>query len=558
MNFSCSKWFLLGSEIGSLDLEKKLRFCEYCFQGYQNFLKLKNNHSHKNTESFSQFTNYLIKEKEDNSSKKHRIFFTEPPNIPFLDEKQNEIIFRNIEELITFIFKYHKIYDKWYKLLINQIEKAVKNVLPNTILCSDSMDINNYVKIKKIPYEDETFTNYINGVLCRKNISDKKMRSNHISPKILIATQIELVGNSDLTMFDNLIHNEKKQIKKIIDKIMKLKPNVILIEKSINRIAYEYFKEADIIIIIKIKHELLKRIARVTKATIIKNLSYLDKIPEDKLIGTCEKLYIKKFFYEGYQTDKTKKKNEKNNDSSLKNDKFNDPFYLFIEVIPPYLGSTIIISGPNDQELNIVKESLKLSLKLARNSFLEKDLVINETILLNQINIESYKNRNMAKNFENFGSLSDDSSFNNNRDNSQKNKYKREGDFSTYLFNKMPMEDIISKQFINYTKVCYVKGFLENCNEICANEEALKFFYENFGEKNKRNEISPFNYFVEICELPSTIQIEYYSDEDLALGKLTFFIESMFFAYFSKIFLFFLLLNKKKCLFFKNNIFFIK
>ena len=527
----------MGFEIGSHEREKKFRFCDYCYQGYNNFLKLKSNPLNKaSTENFSHFTNYLLKEKEDITNIKHRVFFNEPTNIPFLQEKHNEIVNKNNEELITFIFKKYNIYEKWYKLLVNLIENAVKNVR----FRGDCMDINNYVKIKKIPYEDESLTKYVNGLVCHKNISDKKMKNHFISPKILITTQIELIGNTDLTMFDNLIQNEKKQIKKIIDRIMKLKPNIILIEKSINRIAYEYFKEADIIVLIKIKHNLIKRIARVTKATIIKDLSDLDKLPEDKILGTCDKFYIKKFFIEGYNKKNYNKMNEKfekfeKNENFIQFDKIetfdqfhkneklkeieykkeetpNDPNYLFIETNSPFLGSTLIISGPNEEELKTIKYCLKLTLKLVRNFLLEKDLVTTEIILINQINIESEKNDQIVKKSLSFGSFID-----------QKNiqedlKHKREGDFSRYLFTKMSFEDIVSKQYIHYTKVCYVRGFLENCNEICGNEEAVKCFYQNFNENKKKRETAIFDYFVEICELPSSIKIKYYSEEDCGLG----------------------------------------
>ena len=506
----------MGYEIEAKEKEKKFRFCDYCFQGYKNFIKLKTNPLNKPTETFSQYTNYLIKEKEDFSIK-HRVFFTETGNITPLQEKHNDIITKINEDLITFIFKKRNIYDKWYKLLKELVDKAVKDLLTNTNSTqkADFMDINNYIKIKKIPYSDETFTKYVNGVVCRKNINDKNMKNKFISPKILIATQIELAGNTDLTMFDNLIQNEKKQIKKIINKIMKFKPNIILIEKSINGIAYEYFKEANIIVIKKIKHELLKRIARVTKATIIKDINNFEKIPEDKILGTCEKFHIKKFFIDGY---KSKSKYDSKSDPleiSFKKEENNDPNYLFLEGCDPFLGGTIIISGPSEAELKIIKDSLKLSLKLVRNFILERDIVTNEILLINQINIEKYKAQ--IKKSGSFGSFTDEKLL---LEEPQRNLYKREGDFSKYLFNKMSLEDVVSRQYIQYTKVGFVRGFLENCNEICANEEAVKFYYQKFNEKDKKlgGIYSPFDFFVEICELPTPVKIEYYSEEDFGLG----------------------------------------
>lgn len=479
-------------------------------------------------ETLSQIQNYLLKDKEDlNSSNiKHRVFFTETTNIPFLHEKHQEIVSKNNEELITFIFKKYKIYDKWFKKLFDLIEKSVRNILPSTINRADVMDINKYVKIKKIPYKDETLTKYMNGVVCRKNIIDKKMKNRFPAPRIFIATQIELVGNSDLAVFENLIQNEKKQIRKVIDKIMKLRPDVILVEKSINRIALEHFKEKEIIIIVKIKHHLLKRIARVTKATILKDLNMLEKLSEDKILGSCENFEIKKFFIDDYKMSNPptnqspsffkefdlRKGTIEGDGTTKKEDSSDDPNYLFIEVMNQFLGSTLIISGPKEEELMIVKDCLKLSLKLMRHFILEKEVVMNEIILINQINFEKYRNQQLLKKSESFGSMVDENLLEEFR-----NYYRREGDFSRYLFNKIGMEGACFKRFINYTKVCYAKSSWENSNEICANEEAVKYYYQLFGDKKKKNEKSTVE-FLEICELPSSVKIEYYSEEDLALG----------------------------------------
>lgn len=502
-------------QIGITEKEKKYRFCEYCYQGYNNFMKLKKTNMDKK-EELGKNRYPQIKEKVDDSlSVKHRVFFAENVQIPYLHETHNEIVARNIEEIISFIFKKKNIYEKWFNILKQLIDQTMKNIFLVSVNQNEFLEIQKIVKIKKIPYIDNSLTKAVNGVVCRKNISDKKMKNFILSPRLFIATQIDLIEHTDLVNFDNLIQNETKQIKKIINKIMKLRPDVILVEKSINRIAYEYFKEADIIVMIKVKHDLLKRIARVTKAKIIKDLTQLDKLTEDKILGTCEKLYIKKYFVEDYSQSKmTTKVNQKletklSSDSDLYSN--SDPFFLFIETKNSFFGVTILISGPNEDELVEVKSALKMCVNLVKSFILEKDIVTNEMVLHQQINIEKLKNRPLIKSESFSSSLIDD-----NFVESIKNYHKREGDFSRYLFNKMTFEQIYNNQSIEYTKIWYVKGFLENCNEICANEEAVKNFYERFGTKEKTKNI--FDYFVEICELPVPIKIKYYSEEDLTLG----------------------------------------
>lgn len=48
------------------------------------------------------------------------------------------------------------------------------------------MDITKLVKIKKIQFQDESKTQYIKGVICRKNLSNRKMKTLYENPKILI------------------------------------------------------------------------------------------------------------------------------------------------------------------------------------------------------------------------------------------------------------------------------------------------------------------------------------------------------------------------------------
>jgi hypothetical protein len=51
---------------------------------------------------------------------------------------------------------------------------------------NEPMDINYYVKIKKLIYYDQSLTGYFRGVVFRKNVAHKRMRQSFLNPKILI------------------------------------------------------------------------------------------------------------------------------------------------------------------------------------------------------------------------------------------------------------------------------------------------------------------------------------------------------------------------------------
>ena len=123
------------------------------------------------------------------------------------------------------------------------IRKAVEDVNIDSISASgEPMDINFYVKIKKIPFIDQSVTGYFKGVVFRKNVAHKKMKSSFLTSKLMIITgnlEVTETISSNNQTFENLVNNERKNIKRNVDKIVKLKPDLLLVEKSANRYATE-------------------------------------------------------------------------------------------------------------------------------------------------------------------------------------------------------------------------------------------------------------------------------------------------------------------------------
>ena len=294
--------------------------------------------------------------------------------------------------------------------LFEMLKHALSEVHPNTSNSTDWMNITNFVKIKKIPFSDTSMTKYYNGVVCRKTVSDKKMLNIKFNnPQIMIISSIE-ASNEDLTNFDHLIQNEKKTIKKINDKILKLKPNLILIEKSINRISHDFLKEKGVVLVLKVKSALLKRIAKLTRTKVIQDVAHLEKIKNNFKLGTCEKFYISKFFVESYDLEE---KNISEND------------YLFLEGCNSKYGVTITISGPSKEKLKIVKKCLNDALVLFRDLVLEKEVILSDKMFNYQLS--AIESPHEAVN--------------------------QQGNFNSYLFERIPLNEYLKISSIIYTKV---------------------------------------------------------------------------------------------------------
>ena len=69
------------------------------------------------------------------------------------------------------------------------------------------MDINSYIKIKKIPFINEDETAYIRGIVIKKNVALKKMITYFDNPKILIIKDsLDLTDNFEASLKSNDSH----------------------------------------------------------------------------------------------------------------------------------------------------------------------------------------------------------------------------------------------------------------------------------------------------------------------------------------------------------------
>lgn len=161
------------------------------------------------------------------------------------------------------------------------------------------------------------------------------MKSNFENPSILlVCNSIEMSSSdSQLISFEDFAENEKKFRNKIIDKIKKIKPNIIFVEKSINGYIHDFLFKAGITSVQKIKLKLLNRLARFTRAKIVENLRNIDPTKPKKVLGNCTKLYMKNF------------ENEK---SKTVQD------FIYLDGCNEYFGATISISGPDSEELSVI------------------------------------------------------------------------------------------------------------------------------------------------------------------------------------------------------------
>eukprot|EP01088_Endostelium_zonatum_P008518 TRINITY_DN2153_c0_g1_i1.p1 TRINITY_DN2153_c0_g1~~TRINITY_DN2153_c0_g1_i1.p1 ORF type:complete len:1989 (-),score=536.03 TRINITY_DN2153_c0_g1_i1:43-6009(-) len=156
------------------------------------------------------------------------------------------------------------------------------NPLFNSI--SDSLDLRKFIKIKLVPLPSDRANNpsnngnqvvsvtgeYVSGVVISKNIAHKKMQTRIQNPKVLLLKgSLEFQRGERLTSFDSLIQQEAEYLKLVVDRIAALKPDVVVIEKTVSRVALDMILEKSITLVLNVRMVVLERIARFTGAVII-------------------------------------------------------------------------------------------------------------------------------------------------------------------------------------------------------------------------------------------------------------------------------------------------
>lgn len=120
--------------------------------------------------------------------------------------------------------------------LLSEMVKTVVSELKISSILNDQMDINKYVKIKIIQYKDLSLSRLVRGYVFKKNIANRKMKQEARGCRVMVVSSLEYINaaeDTSLTSFDDLLvkGNEKKNVKKLIDIISKIKPNLVFVEK---------------------------------------------------------------------------------------------------------------------------------------------------------------------------------------------------------------------------------------------------------------------------------------------------------------------------------------
>ncbi|XP_028752152.1 1-phosphatidylinositol-3-phosphate 5-kinase FAB1B-like [Neltuma alba] len=251
--------------------------------------------------------------------------------------------------------------NSWFEIITSLSWEAATLLKPDTSHGA-GMDPTGYVKIKRIACGNRSDSVVVKGVVCKKNVAHRRMKSKVDKPRVLIlggALEYQRVANL-LTSVDTLLQQEMEHLKMAVAKIAAQQPDILLVEKSVSRYAQEYLLAQGISLVLNVKMPLLERIARCTGTQIAPSVDHLSSLK----LGCCETFRVEKFVEDLGSAGQEGKKPAKT--------------LMFFEGCPVPLGFTILLRGADKEELKKAKHAIKYGVFAAYHLALETSFLSDE------------------------------------------------------------------------------------------------------------------------------------------------------------------------------------
>ncbi|URE42998.1 Phosphatidylinositol-4-phosphate 5-Kinase [Musa troglodytarum] len=249
----------------------------------------------------------------------------------------------------------------WLEIVSSLAWQAANFVKPDTSK-GGSMDPGDYVKVKCVASGNPNDSTLVKGVVCTKNVKHKRTVSRHRNPRLFLlggALEYQKVP-SGLASIGTLLGQETNYMKLALSRIEALRPNVLLVERSVSSYVQEYLLgKKEISLVLNVKRSLLERISRCTGAQIVPSI---DSVASARL-GHCEMFRIEKVYEES---------------SSSKHLKRPSKTLMFFEGCPRRLGCTVLLRGTCLEELKKLKHVVQYASFAAYHLSLETSFLADE------------------------------------------------------------------------------------------------------------------------------------------------------------------------------------
>ncbi|GAP84255.1 putative phosphatidylinositol-4-phosphate 5-Kinase [Rosellinia necatrix] len=251
----------------------------------------------------------------------------------------------------------------WEKALIPILLKCTSTVDPD-VDRGDDIDIRHYVKVKKIPGGRPSDTTYVPGVIFTKKLALKTMTRRIANPRVVIISfPIEYQRHQHQFMsLEPVIAQEREFLERLVNRIIALRPQLVLAEKSVSGIALQLLSDANIAVAYNVKPSALSAVSRCLETEIISSVDMLSLSPNQSQTGKSTGFEVKTFVNEEIPGGKKT--------------------YIFLSSHQEELGCTIALRGASTPILARLKYITEFMVYVVYNLKLESCLMRDSLIQL--------------------------------------------------------------------------------------------------------------------------------------------------------------------------------
>lgn len=118
---------------------------------------------------------------------------------------------------------------------------------------------------------------FVSGIIFHKNVSHKTMAKEILNPRImLLRGGIEYTRTENrIATLETLLEQESRYLQILVNKIIKINPDILFVGRSVSRKAQELLMETKIVLLQHVKLSLMERVARQTGANILASTDHI-------------------------------------------------------------------------------------------------------------------------------------------------------------------------------------------------------------------------------------------------------------------------------------------
>lgn len=247
--------------------------------------------------------------------------------------------------------------EEWTEALIQPVFQCCENTELD-VRAEDSIDIRNYIKIKRVIGGSPRDTFYLQGLVFTSNIAIKGMPTEVENPRVLVITFPVEYSRPDglhVISINPVVAQEKEFLKKLVKRIVALRPLVVVSSAAVAGFALQLLSKAGISVVHNVKDTAIQRVSRYTGADVCVSK---DQLAHPRL-GHCELFSARQYVCDGMRKS-----------------------YIIFSGCARELGCTIVLRGPDEHVLGGLKLVVEFMVYVVFNLKLETSLLRDQLAMI--------------------------------------------------------------------------------------------------------------------------------------------------------------------------------